>query len=104
MNKTIKTYRNEDIMRIMTGIPGKNHKHLRTIVETEDEFLIFQEATIAAIVRAYIAVKNDPCRESVELRGEFPVNIKPGYAKWQLLETKKPENELLEEIEEIMER
>lgn len=78
--------RNEDIVRVTAEIPG-GHRHLRTTVELADGTeLVFQEAAVASIVRAYVGVKTHPVRRRVVLRGELLAERKEGYAEWQLLE------------------
>lgn len=78
--------RNEDIAGIVAEIPG-GHQHLRTTVTLADgTSFTFQEATMAALVRAYVAVKTDPLRQRVVLKGRKLVERKEGYAEWQLLE------------------
>jgi hypothetical protein len=79
--------RNEDVARIVAEIP-EGHRHLRTTLTLADGSSIrFQEATVAAIVRAYVAVKTDPRRRAVELEGRKVNDRKDGYAEWQLLES-----------------
>lgn len=79
-------FRNEDITEIVTEIP-EGHLHLRTTVVLADgSSLTFQEATVAALARAYIAVKTDPLRTRIALRGRDVPEGKRGYARWQLLE------------------
>ena len=78
--------RNEDVARVVAEIP-QGHRHLRTTVTLADGTSItFQEATIAAIVRAYVAVKTGPLRSRVVLEGRRVEKRKAGYAEWQLLE------------------
>ena len=78
--------RNEDIVRVIAGIP-EGHRHLRTTVQLADGTeLVFQEASIAAIVRAYIRVKTHPSTTCVELKGKRVAEHKEGYAEWQLME------------------
>jgi hypothetical protein len=78
--------RNEDVTRIVAEIPA-GHRHLRTTVTLADgSSLTFQEATVAAIVRAYVAVKTHPVRTRVALTGSRQNGCKRGYAEWQLLE------------------
>jgi hypothetical protein len=77
---------NEDVAGLIAEIP-EGHRHLRTrIVLKDGTELIFQEATIANLVRAYITVKTHPTISRVRLRGEIPEGRKDGYAEWQLLE------------------
>ncbi len=78
--------RNEDIARVVAEIPA-GHRHLRTTVVLADGTeLVFQEATIANIVRAYIGVKTHPTTTKVVLQGGRLEERKEGYAEWQLLE------------------
>ncbi len=78
--------RTEDITGIVAEIPAGHH-HLRTTLRLADGTSItFQEATVAAIVRAYVAVKTDPLRSRLELLGRRVAGRKEGYAEWQLLE------------------
>jgi hypothetical protein len=78
--------RNEEVAEIVAEIPA-GHRHLRTTVTLADgSSITFQEATVAAIVRAYVAVKTHATRERVVLRGTRVEGRKRGYAEWQLLE------------------
>lgn len=78
--------RNEDIREILVEIP-ESHKHIRTKIILHDKTeLIFQEAAIANITRAYITVKTHPHKTSVTLKGRQLAEKKAGYAGWQLLE------------------
>ena len=77
---------NEDIKKLIAEIP-KGHEHLRmTIVLQDGSELIFQEAAIANLVRAYIGVKTHPSKEKIVLEGKKIEWRKKGYAEWQLLE------------------
>ncbi|MEM0094111.1 MAG: hypothetical protein QW753_07075 [Thermofilum sp.] len=91
--------RNEEVSRIVAFIPP-GHTHVRLILELGDQTLILQEATVAAIVRAYISITTHPLRRAVELAAAKPSARKPGYAEHQLLETGKPEEEVLREAYE----
>jgi hypothetical protein len=78
--------RNEDIKELLVEIP-EGHKHVRTKIILQDGTeLVFQEATVANLTRAYITVKTHPQKESVKLKGEHLTDKKAGYAEWQLLE------------------
>ena len=78
--------KNEDIRRVIIEIP-EGHRHLRTTVGLADETeLVFQEAAIANIVRAYVRVKTHPLAKRVVLQRERLAERKEGYAEWQLLE------------------
>jgi hypothetical protein len=80
------TYRNEDIREIIAEIP-EGHMHLRTTIRLRDgtEF-VFQEATMANLVRAFVTVKTHPVLRLVRLEGRALETVKDGYANWQLLE------------------
>lgn len=78
--------RNEEIVRVTVETPA-GHRHLRTAVLLSDGTeLVFQEAAIANIVRAYIGVKTHPAVTKVILKGQRVAARKEGYAEWQLLE------------------
>jgi hypothetical protein len=78
--------RNEDIKEIVVEIP-EGHKHIRTKITLQDATeLVFQEAAVANITRAYITVKTHPQKTSVKLKGKQLDEKKEGYAGWQLLE------------------
>jgi hypothetical protein len=78
--------RNEDIKEIVVEIP-EGHKHIRTKITLQDATeLVFQEAAVANITRAYITVKTHPQKTSVKLKGQQLSEKKEGYAAWQLLE------------------
>jgi len=77
---------NHEVVRVVIE-PPQGHRHLRTTVElTDGTELVFQEATVANIVRGFVAVKTHPVRRSVVLEGCLPDALKPGFAEWQLLE------------------
>ncbi len=78
--------RNENIKKLIAEIP-EGHKHLRTTIVLQDgSELIFQEAAIANLVRAYIGVKTHPSKKKIVLEGKKVESRKKGYAEWQLLE------------------
>jgi hypothetical protein len=78
--------RNEDIQFMVVEIP-EGHRHLRTTVVLRDGTeLVFQEAAIANLGRAYIGVKTHPTSTKVVLHGARIEERKDSYAEWQLLE------------------
>jgi hypothetical protein len=78
--------RNEDVAEIRVEIPP-GHRHLRTSVRlTDGTEWVFQEATLANLVRAYVDVKTHPLRRAMKLVGRIVPEPKQGYAAWQLLE------------------
>jgi len=77
---------NEMIGEVVLEVP-EEHTHLRTrLVLRDGTELIFQEATIANIVRAYITMKTHPQRTTMHLKGKTLKDRKPGFANYQLLE------------------
>lgn len=80
---------NEDIKELIMEVP-EGHKHLRTRLVLQDgSELVFQEATVANLVRAYITVKTHPVINRIVLKGQRIKERKEGYAEWQLLEENK---------------
>jgi len=95
-----RVYRNEDVKRVIAFIP-EGHVHVRLLIELKDQTLILQEATAAAIVRAYVAVATHPLRRAVELRQVRLEERKPLYAEHQLIEADRGEAEILNEAQEL---
>lgn len=80
--------RNDEVTRVVAEIP-EGHRHLRTTITLSDgTSFTFQEATVAALVRAYVRVKTDPRCAKVVLEGRRLAERKEGYAEWQLMEEK----------------
>jgi len=78
--------RNEDVKELILEVP-EGHMHLRaSLVLHDGSEIVFQEATVANLVRAYVALKTHPCKKSVRLKGKRVDQRKEGYAEWQLLE------------------
>ena len=78
--------RNEDVEELTAEIPER-HLHLRITIKLRDGTeLIFQEATAAAVARAYVTVKTHPTLCKVRLTGKKIEERKEGYAEWQLME------------------
>jgi hypothetical protein len=81
-----KELKNEDVTRVVVEIPP-GHRHLRTTVTLADgTSLTFQEATVAALLRAFVAVKTHPLRTRAVLTGRRIENRKGEFAEWQLVE------------------
>ncbi len=101
--KSAKVYRNEDVKRIVAFIPP-GHRHLRLLIELEDQVIVLQEASVAAIVRAYIDIVTHPSRKAVEMTSKHMSSNerKPGYAEFQLVETNRSEDEVLREVSESL--
>jgi len=76
----------EEVTGLIAEIP-EGHRHLRTTLNFADgTSLTLQEASVAAIVRAYTVIKTDPVRTKVVMHGQALSASKSGYAEWQLLE------------------
>jgi hypothetical protein len=96
-----RSFSNAEIARVMVGIPD-GHKHLRTVIETSTgEQFLFQEATMANLVRAYVTIKTHPQRKAVELRTKRLDDNKPRYAEFQLVETDRDEELISKELAEF---
>lgn len=99
----MKVYSNADVNRIVAFIP-RGHMHMRLAVELPDQVIVLQEATVAAIVRAYINIITHPERKALELARVCRERSgwKPLYAECQLLETGSPEEELIRYAESLL--
>jgi len=95
---------NQDIKRVLIGTP-KNHKHLRICIELKNGTnLVFQEATIANISRAYVTLKTHPHirAQELEMKTANVEQLKEGHTKYQLLETSKTYEEIEEELRNLI--
>lgn len=92
MGEVVKIYRNSDVEEIVGCIP-EGHEHLRLIIKLKDQTIVLQEATVAAIVRAYISIVTHPSRKLVRMKLRRIDERKPGYADYQLLEVEGSEKE-----------
>jgi len=102
----IRIIRNEDIETVLIGVP-KSHKHLRVCIKLKNNStMIFQEATMANILRAYVTIKTHPKIEAQELKMRMTdkTSQKQGYALHQLLETSRSQEEIEEELTESLEK
>ncbi len=99
----VRVLRNEDVKRVVAFIPP-GHRHVRFAVFLGNEVLVFQEATINAIVRAFTQVALHPRRRalSLKLRELTKAERKEGYAKWQLIEEELNEGDVLREVLEVL--
>ena len=85
------------------GVP-KAHRHLRALIETKNGALyVFQEATVANMVRAYVTLKTHPSIYGIELiNKEYDGDLKEGYARSQLIESGKGSQEVIEEMDKLL--
>lgn len=100
----IHVIRNEDIEQVLMGVP-EDHKHLRICVKLKNKSaFIFQEATIANILRTYITIKTHPNVQAKELKMKALTaeQQKEGYAVHQLLETSREDEEIEKELSELL--
>jgi len=97
----VRVYPNEKVRRVVAAIPP-GHKHLRLVLELEDQTIVLQEAAAAAIVRAYVDVVTHPTRRAIELVGRRVSGAKAGYAEHQLIESGRREEEVLDEVAKIL--
>jgi hypothetical protein len=100
----IQLIRNQDVSRVLIGVP-EDHKHLRICLELKNTCtLVFQEATVANILRAYTTIKTHPSFRARELKMKTLTAEQPkeGYATHQLLETPKKDEEIEKELSELL--
>lgn len=100
----IQIIRNEDVNQVLVGTP-EGHKHLRVCMKLKNEStMIFQEATIANISRAYITMKTHPNIQAQELKTKTLTEElrKEGYAMHQLLETRRKNKDIEKELNKLL--
>lgn len=99
----MKLIKNEDISCSILAVP-EGHAHLRLALTTKDgETIVLNEATVAAITRAYTTVKTHPVKRAVKMASMRPDELKKGYAKDQLVEVDAPDEEIISEITRLLE-
>ena len=105
MNK-IHIIRNEDVDKVLVGVP-EDHKHLRVCVKLKNGLvLVFQQATIANILRAYTTVKTHPRVRTQELQMKtLAAELrKEGYAAHQLLEVPRENEDVERELKSFLKK
>ncbi len=101
---SVKVYPNNRVKEILAAIP-KGHTHLRLALIFDDQAIVLHEATVAAIVRAYIDIVLHPSRRGIRLRGRYMSSNerKHGYAKYQLVEdTEYSEDDVIKDIMDLL--
>ena len=97
----IRYVRNSMVNSLLMGIPYR-HKHIRMALSIDGlGILIFNEAVIAAIVRAYINIKTSPKKTAIYMTrkdGEW----KEGFAKYQLIEEEVDEETLRRKLKDML--
>ena len=63
---------------------------------------MFQEASIAGLVRAYTTIKTHPIIKVVHLEGKEPADTKKGYAHYQLMESNIKSDESILLLDDIL--
>jgi len=83
----VKIYKNEDVIEIVAAIP-RGHYHTRFLIKFKDQEILLQEATVAALMRAYAIVATHPTRKGIVLQKKVldKKEKKLGFAYVQLLE------------------
>lgn len=90
--------RNRHVARVIVGIPD-GHDQIRARIESDGgDVITLQEATLAALVRAYLSVSTHPQRKAVELRSMAVEESKEGFARHQLMEVPSEEDTLRVEL------
>lgn len=76
------------------------------MLDLGDQVIVLHEAAVAALVKTYAIVATHPTRRAVELESRrLPKKgRKLGYAEWQLLETGRNEEDVLEEAMKLWRR
>ncbi|ADI31470.1 hypothetical protein [Staphylothermus hellenicus] len=99
----LRVYRNEDVEEIIAAIPV-NHYHVRFLIKFRDQTILLQEATVAALLRAYAYTALHPFRKGIILRRKAlgKKEKKPGYATHQLIEVADSEDEAVKIITDII--
>lgn len=103
MSKT-RMIQNEDVKQVLVGTP-KGHKHIRVYIKLKNgTAMIFQEATIANILRAYATVKTHPTIRARELKMKAltVASRKEDYATHQLLETSRTADNIEEALQDFL--
>jgi hypothetical protein len=93
---------NNDIETAILAVP-QGHQHLRlALTDRAGETIILQEATVAAIVRAYTTIKTHPVKNAVKLVSVKPAGLKKGYAEDQLVEVVEEEKQIIAKLSELL--
>jgi len=83
--------RNDQVVALEVSVPA-GHRHLRARLCLDDgRTIVIQEATLAAMARAYLIAKTDPLEGACRLRGVRidETRLREGFADWQLLPIEK---------------
>ncbi|WFO76405.1 hypothetical protein J4526_09545 [Desulfurococcaceae archaeon MEX13E-LK6-19] len=101
--KKIRIYRNDEVEGVIAGIP-RGHYHLRMAIVLKDQVIVLHEATVAAIVRAYVDIVTHPTRRAVAMvKRTVDKTKKHGYASVQQVDADVDEDNVLDIIEKMLE-
>jgi hypothetical protein len=96
--KNTRIIKNSDLASALLAAP-EGHKHLRLALTTKDgDTIILQEATVAAIARAYTTIKTHPVKAAVKMVSARPEGLKKGYAEDQLVEVDADDSDVIAEL------
>ncbi len=103
MDREIHVYSNSDVEKIVAGIPS-GHYHTRFAIFLKDQVIILQEATVAALVRAYAYTSIHPTRRGIILVQKLlgSNEKKHGFAKYQLIEISGSGDKAVKIIDELL--
>ncbi len=98
----VRIIRNEDVKFLAAFIP-LGHKHVRVLINLGNEILIFQQAFIDALIRAYTSVALHPYKkcQALTLRKLSNKERKEGFAEYQLIEVDIDEDKVLHSLTKL---
>ena len=102
MGKKVCVVRNEEVKEVIIGIPFGNEQ-LRVVIRLEGRDLIFHEALIAGILRAFVIIKTHPQKRAIALKTVKLLQRKDGYAERQLIETERTPEEVEVTLKDLLE-
>jgi hypothetical protein len=90
--------RNRHVVRLVLGTPAGGEGIQARIQTNEGDVIALEGATLAALVRAYMAVTTHPTLQAIELRSAALEPAKAGFASHQLIEIAADEAALRAEL------
>jgi len=90
--------RNRHVVRLVLGTPAGGEGIQARIQTNEGDVIALEGATLAALVRAYMAVTTHPTLQAIELRAAALEPAKAGFATHQLIEIASDEATLRAEL------
>jgi|Deesub1362B_J571_1020462.scaffolds.fasta_scaffold07831_2 hypothetical protein len=77
---------NDRIECAWIGIPS-GHKHIRVFLKCGERIFVFNEAAFSNLLRGFLTVVTHPSLSAVKLERKEISDGKPGYDRFQLLES-----------------